>query len=79
MLFIIAPIAGYILMLIALFSLDDWKFHLSNFFMSFLGAIAGFLAVLICWGSFCHFAERTVEKTEEQSTYVMYQEEYRNI
>ena len=70
MLFIIAPIVGYILMLVALFSLDDWKFHLSNFFMSFLGAIAGFLAVLICWGSICHF----VEKTEEQSTYnVVYQ------
>ena len=55
MLFIIASIIGYILMLIALFSLDDWKFHFSNFFLSFLGAIAGFLAATICCGSIYHF------------------------
>ena len=73
MLFIIAPILGYIIMFIWLCYLDCWEFHFSNLFTSLIGIIAGFVsAVLCCILIFC-CAERVVEQTEDQSIYIMYQ------
>ena len=73
MLFIIAPIVGYIIMFIWLCYIDCWEFHFSNLFLSLLGAAIGFAAAMLCgFPVFC-CAERVVEKTEEQPIYVMYQ------
>ena len=73
MIFIIAPIIGYIIMLIFLCSIDYWKFHFSNLFLSLLGAFVGFLAAILCSLPICCYAETVVEKTEEQPIYSMYQ------
>lgn len=73
MLFIIAPILGYIIMFVWLCYIDCWEFHFSNFAISLLGIIAGFAAsILFCFPVFC-CAERVVETTEEQPIYIMYQ------
>ena len=60
-------------MFIFLLSIDYWKFHFSDLFLSFFGALVGFLAALICGSLICCCAETVVEKTEEQPIYSMYQ------
>ena len=73
MIFVIAPIVGYILTLIMFFAVDDWEFHIVNFFLSIFGAVAGFAFAVICGIPICCCAETVIEKTEEQPIYIMYQ------
>ena len=73
MIFIIAPIIGYIIAFIFFWSINYWKFHFSDLFFSLIGAFGGLLVALICGALICCCAETVIEKTEEQPIYSMYQ------
>ena len=73
MILIITPIIGYILTFIIFSYADGWEFHLSNFFLSLFGIIAGFAFAVLCGLPICCCAETVIEKREEQPIYIMYQ------
>ena len=73
MILIITPIIGYILTFIIFSYADGWEFHLSNFFLSLFGIIAGFAFAMLCGLPICCCAETVIEKREEQPIYIMYQ------
>lgn len=73
MIFIIAPIVGYVIMLIYLYFNNYCKLQFSDLFLSFFGALLGFFIALLCGLLVCCFAETVVEKTEEQPIYAIYQ------
>lgn len=73
MIFVIAPIVGYIITFLIFLYADCWEFHFSNLFLSLFGALLGVPLAVLCGLPICCCAETVVEKIEEQPIYIIYQ------